>query len=49
MAPVLMGDAGRGLLHLPALTSMADRVDLAISDLTAVGRDWRITARPVYK
>jgi diaminohydroxyphosphoribosylaminopyrimidine deaminase/5-amino-6-(5-phosphoribosylamino)uracil reductase len=49
MAPVLMGDAGRGLVHLPGLTSMADRVELAITNVTAVGSDWRITARPVYK
>lgn len=46
MAPHLMGDSGRGLFHLPGLQGMADRVDLTISDIRAVGRDWRITARP---
>lgn len=49
MAPILMGDAARGLLCLPGLEKMADRVDLEIKDIRAVGRDWRITARPVYK
>jgi diaminohydroxyphosphoribosylaminopyrimidine deaminase/5-amino-6-(5-phosphoribosylamino)uracil reductase len=49
MAPLLMGDAARGLLHLPGLEKMADRVDLEISDIRAVGRDWRITARPVER
>jgi diaminohydroxyphosphoribosylaminopyrimidine deaminase/5-amino-6-(5-phosphoribosylamino)uracil reductase len=49
MAPILMGDAARGLLHLPGLETMADRFDLDIMDIRSVGRDWRITARPVYK
>jgi diaminohydroxyphosphoribosylaminopyrimidine deaminase/5-amino-6-(5-phosphoribosylamino)uracil reductase len=49
MAPILMGDAARGLLHLPGLEKMADRFDLEIMDIRAVGRDWRITAKPVYK
>jgi diaminohydroxyphosphoribosylaminopyrimidine deaminase/5-amino-6-(5-phosphoribosylamino)uracil reductase len=47
MAPILMGDAARGLLHLPGLETMADRFDLDIMDIRSVGRDWRITARPV--
>ena len=49
MAPILMGDGARGLLHLPGLEKMADRADLEIMDIRAVGRDWRITAKPVYK
>lgn len=49
MAPVLMGDTARGLLQLPGLEAMADRIDLEILDIRAVGRDWRITAKPVYK
>lgn len=49
MAPTLMGDAGRGLLHLPGMEKMADRVELSILDITAVGCDWRIRARPVYR
>jgi len=39
-----MGDAARGLFALPGLERMADRVELAISDIRAVGQDWRITA-----
>lgn len=46
MAPLLMGDQARGLFHLPGLDSMAQRIELAISDVRAVGRDWRITAQP---
>lgn len=45
MAPVLMGDAARGLFHLPGLAHMADRVSLSISDIRRVGDDWRITAQ----
>jgi len=45
MAPHLMGDAGRGLFHLPGLQQMNQRVELSVSDVRAVGPDWRITAR----
>lgn len=48
MAPHLMGDGGRGLFHLPGISEMRDRVDVRIGDIRAVGRDWRITAAPVY-
>jgi diaminohydroxyphosphoribosylaminopyrimidine deaminase/5-amino-6-(5-phosphoribosylamino)uracil reductase len=48
MAPLLMGDMARGLAHIPGLEKMADKVELTISDIRAIGRDWRITARPVY-
>jgi len=44
MAPHLMGDSARGLLALPDLVSMEQRVALSISDIRAVGEDWRITA-----
>jgi diaminohydroxyphosphoribosylaminopyrimidine deaminase/5-amino-6-(5-phosphoribosylamino)uracil reductase len=44
LAPHLMGDAARGLFHLPGLECMEQRVGLSISDIRAVGRDWRITA-----
>ena len=49
MAPILMGDGARGLLSLPGLEKMADRIDLEILDTRSVGRDWRITAKPIYK
>jgi len=45
MAPLLMGDAARGLFHLPGLDTMADRLQLSIDDMRAVGDDWRISAR----
>jgi len=45
-APVLMGSDARGLLNLPALTEMKDRISLEIRDLRMVGRDLRIRARP---
>ena len=44
MAPQLMGEAARGLFCLPGLEQMAQRIKLSISDVRAVGDDWRITA-----
>lgn len=44
MAPILMGDNARGLFRLPGLDSMEQKIDLNISDIRAVGQDWRITA-----
>lgn len=49
MAPKLMGDSAKGLFHLPEIEAMAQNIDLAISDIRAVGDDWRITARPIYR
>lgn len=45
MAPLLMGDAARGLFRLPGMERMEQRIELNITDLRAVGKDWRITAR----
>ncbi|MGD8576888.1 MAG: bifunctional diaminohydroxyphosphoribosylaminopyrimidine deaminase/5-amino-6-(5-phosphoribosylamino)uracil reductase RibD [Thiohalophilus sp.] len=45
MAPVVLGDAARGLFHLPGLNAMADRMALEIDDIRAIGEDWRISAR----
>lgn len=44
MAPTLLGDAARGLFHLPGIETMDDRLPLLIKDIRAVGEDWRITA-----
>ena len=44
MAPVLMGDNARGLFRLPGLDSMEQKIKLNISDIRAVGQDWRIIA-----
>lgn len=46
MAPKLMGDSAKGLFHLPELQAMAQNIDLTITDIRAVGTDWRITATP---
>lgn len=42
-APHLMGDAARGLFHLPGIDHMAQRIPLKISDLRQIGSDLRIT------
>lgn len=48
MAPKIMGDMARGLFHLPDMVSMAQNLSLEIDDIRAVGKDWRITAKPIY-
>lgn len=45
MAPKLLGDAGRGLLHMPQIRSLAEASELVIDDIAPLGRDWRIDAR----
>jgi diaminohydroxyphosphoribosylaminopyrimidine deaminase/5-amino-6-(5-phosphoribosylamino)uracil reductase len=47
LAPHLMGDAAQGLFHLPGLEKMQDRVTLEWLDIRKVGRDLRLTLRPV--
>ncbi|WP_177424375.1 bifunctional diaminohydroxyphosphoribosylaminopyrimidine deaminase/5-amino-6-(5-phosphoribosylamino)uracil reductase RibD [Pseudomonas sp. MYb185] len=46
MAPRLLGSRARPLLELP-FDSMAEAMDVQITDLRAIGNDWRVTARPV--
>ncbi|MGI9304848.1 MAG: bifunctional diaminohydroxyphosphoribosylaminopyrimidine deaminase/5-amino-6-(5-phosphoribosylamino)uracil reductase RibD [Gammaproteobacteria bacterium] len=46
LAPHLIGDAGRGLAHLPGLRDLRSRVELRIDDITLVGNDLRLTAAP---
>ncbi|AFU99157.1 riboflavin biosynthesis protein RibD [Simiduia agarivorans SA1 = DSM 21679] len=46
MAPTLLGSSARPLLQLP-LEQMAEQRKLAITDMRAIGGDWRITAHPV--
>ncbi|MGR8935969.1 MAG: bifunctional diaminohydroxyphosphoribosylaminopyrimidine deaminase/5-amino-6-(5-phosphoribosylamino)uracil reductase RibD [Gammaproteobacteria bacterium] len=43
LAPLLMGDAGRGLFSLPGVHSMANAVKLRIDEVRCVGKDLRIT------
>lgn len=45
-APVLMGDAARGLVTLPGIERMADRIQLELLDAIQVGDDLRLTYRP---
>lgn len=49
MAPKLIGDAGRGLLHLPGVERLADARPLTITAVEPIGGDWRIRARPARK
>ena len=46
LAPHLLGSDARGLFNIPGLGDMADRVALDIQDVRAIGKDWRITAKP---
>jgi diaminohydroxyphosphoribosylaminopyrimidine deaminase / 5-amino-6-(5-phosphoribosylamino)uracil reductase len=45
VAPLLLGDAARPLLHLPALTDMAGRWSLRCIDQRQLGQDWRLQLR----
>lgn len=45
-APTLLGSTARGMLGLPELTAMSQRVDLDILDVGRIGQDIRIRARP---
>jgi diaminohydroxyphosphoribosylaminopyrimidine deaminase / 5-amino-6-(5-phosphoribosylamino)uracil reductase len=49
MAPHIMGDGAKGLLHLPELNEMKQRIDLEIRDIRPIGKDWRITVIPEKK
>jgi len=46
VAPVLLGDAARPLLHLPDITAMASRRQLETIDRYAIGDDTRLLLRP---
>lgn len=43
LAPKLLGDAARGLCHLPGLTQLAQAPQLSFSDVRQVGPDLRLT------
>ena len=45
-APLLLGDAARGMFGLPELTALAGARRLEIMDRRVVGADFRIRARP---
>ncbi len=44
LAPTLLGH-GMGLFNLGPFDTLAQRIDLDVRDLRAVGRDWRVLAR----
>lgn len=46
MAPLLLGDAAKGLVHLPALTQLAAAPKLQVCDVRPVGKDWRFILEP---
>jgi diaminohydroxyphosphoribosylaminopyrimidine deaminase/5-amino-6-(5-phosphoribosylamino)uracil reductase len=46
VAPTLLGDSARPLLHMPSLASMADRRDWHVVDRRMVGTDQRLLLRP---
>lgn len=46
MAPCVLGDGGRGLFHLPGLTTMADKILLTLWDARQVGGDLKLTLKP---
>lgn len=48
LAPKLMGDSARGLAVLSELTDMAQVPKFSFTDITQVGDDLRITAKPEY-
>lgn len=48
MAPQLLGDGARGMFQLPGIATLKDRIALAVTDMRAVGDDWRVCAIPQY-
>jgi diaminohydroxyphosphoribosylaminopyrimidine deaminase/5-amino-6-(5-phosphoribosylamino)uracil reductase len=44
-APQIMGNNERGMFALPPLARMVDRVNLEITDVRPIGKDWRVIAR----
>ena len=42
MAPIILGDGGRGLFHLPELSRMSDRYAMSLAELRRVGPDIRM-------
>ena len=42
MAPLILGDGGRGLFHLPELERMADRFEMSLAGMRQIGSDIRM-------
>lgn len=45
MAPIVMGDAGRGLFRLPEVTTMSDKIALQLVETRSIGHDLRFRYR----
>ncbi len=43
LAPSILGDAGRGLFHLPGLKAMKDKVTLSLQSIRQIGPDIKLT------
>jgi diaminohydroxyphosphoribosylaminopyrimidine deaminase/5-amino-6-(5-phosphoribosylamino)uracil reductase len=48
-APHIMGNNERGMFALPPLVRMAGRINLEITDMRPIGKDWRVIARVVNR
>jgi diaminohydroxyphosphoribosylaminopyrimidine deaminase / 5-amino-6-(5-phosphoribosylamino)uracil reductase len=46
VAPLMLGDSARPLMHLPSLSDMTQRWSLRTLDQRQLGRDWRLQLRP---
>lgn len=48
MAPRLLGDSGRPLVHLPELTKLEESLDFDLYEVTKMGPDLRLRLRPFH-
>ncbi len=46
-APKIFGNSARGMFRLPEFESLESAVSLSITDMRAVGDDWRVVARVI--
>jgi len=46
IAPCLLGDGSLGAFHMPAISTMADKIQLVVRETRQIGGDWRIIAVP---
>jgi len=43
MAPTFLGGDAKSLLSFTSINAMADKINVEISDIRLIGKDWRIT------
>jgi diaminohydroxyphosphoribosylaminopyrimidine deaminase/5-amino-6-(5-phosphoribosylamino)uracil reductase len=48
-APMILGADARGMLAIPALKSIQNRINLQIIDTRQLGQDIRLRAKPIYQ